>query len=463
MTLSLCMIAFSFFTKSAFAIENDDITGIWEMRGYGWVLEIDEATVSMYDRTTISCLPNKTYPIAMFKETASCKDAVLVVKIGISTYTLDKLPKLPELCTRKLPRKRKLDPLFNYDVLWNTINEQYAYFETRDVDWQKSYDTYRSKITNTTSEAELFIICQTMLDEFNDGHVNIEASDKVMEKAAEITSFDVQPDPDMKKLYKAISKKYIPNYKAHNFTRTVWGKINAKVGYVQVNGMTSQSHYGLEPDMSLKEATKKYLKAYASSADPMQDEVDGMHKTMQAVLNDLADTEHIILDVRFNAGGLDAVSFAILQYFTKESFVAFSKHARNGDGFTSTYTYTLDPASQVYKGKLHILQSHWSASAVETMLLASLQLDHVSRIGSPSEGIFSDALEKVLPNGWSFTLSNEAYMTPDGKNYEAQGIPATIDLNYPRDEHEFFDKLTKELHTTGDKAIESVLKLAIQD
>ncbi len=260
--LLLSVIAFLFSPKQVvFANETIDISGIYKTQGYGWILEIDDTTVSIYDITTISCLPNKQYPKTIFETKARFEDDMLVVEVGISTYFLKKLPKLPDLCSKTLSKNQRNDPFYNFDVLWNTFNDQYAYFETRNVDWQKSYDTYRSKINENTSEAELFIICYEMLQEFNDGHVDIEAPDKVMEKAAKIANWNPQPDPEIKKLYKAISKKYIPNYKAHNYTRTVWGSINDEVGYIQVNGMTGQSYYGLEPDMSLKEATKKYLKA----------------------------------------------------------------------------------------------------------------------------------------------------------------------------------------------------------
>ena len=462
MLLLFVMVFFSP-SKQALAKENVDISGVWKMQGYGWILDIDDTTVSMYDHTTISCLPSKQYPRSMFEEEVTQKDDVLTLKVGISTYMLSKLPKLPEMCVTKLSGKKKKDPFYNFDVLWNTFNDHYAYFIERGVDWKKSYNNYRNKINENTTEAELFAICYQMLEDFNDGHVDIEAPDKVMEKAAKIANLNPTPGPDMKKLYASIYKKYIPKYHTHNFTRTVWGKINDKVGYIQVNSMSTQAHYGLTSDMSKKEATKIYLKAYAASKNPAQDEVDGMHKTMQKVLDDHRGTEHIILDVRFNDGGFDTVSFAILQYFVQKPFTAFSKQVRNGDGFAPPYTYTLTPADQGYNGKLYILQSHWSASAVETMLLASLQLDNVSRIGSSSEGIFSDALEKVLPNGWEFTLSNEAYLTPEGKNYETQGVPADIDLEYPKEEHKFFDKLTKELNTSGDSAIEYVLKKAAEE
>ncbi len=457
--LLLVAIAFSFSSQNIFAQNNSDITGVWKMRGYGWIFEVTDTEISIYDQTKVSCLPAKKYPTAIIDDKMAT-DNTLTLKIGISTYTLDRLTRLPEICVSKLTKKQKKDPFYNFDVLWNTFNDHYAYFELRGIDWKKSYDTYRNKITDKTSDAELFAIFYEMLETFDDGHVDIEAPDKIMEKAVKILNETSQPDQDIKKLYTSIFEKYIPKHNTHNFTRTVWGKITDKVGYIQVNSMSTQSYYGLTEKMSEKEATKVYLDAYQSSQNPMQDEVDGINKTMQRIRKDFGDIEHVILDVRFNGGGYDTVSFKILEYFANQPFTAFRKQARDESSSTSSYTYTLKPTDNTFKAKLYILQSYWSASAVETMLLASLQLDHVSRIGSSSEGILSDALEKVLPNGWTFTLSNEAYLTPEGKNYEVKGIPVDVDLGYPKNSKELYKMLAEELKTTGDRAIEHVLKVA---
>ena len=64
------------------------------------------------------------------------------------------------------------------------------------------------------------------------------------------------------------------------------------------------------------------------------------------------------------------------------------------------------------------------------MVLSSLTLDNVNRIGSHTEGVFSDVLDKALPNGWEFGLSNEVYLDANGVNYESIGIPPNIKLDY---------------------------------
>ena len=67
------------------------------------------------------------------------------------------------------------DPEKNFEELWKTFHNRYPFFELRNVDWNKQYDTYRPKVTRKTSDDELFdILCQ-MLDPLNDGHVELEA------------------------------------------------------------------------------------------------------------------------------------------------------------------------------------------------------------------------------------------------------------------------------------------------
>jgi C-terminal processing protease CtpA/Prc len=40
---------------------------------------------------------------------------------------------------------------------------------------------------------------------------------------------------------------------------------------------------------------------------------------------------------------------------------------------------------------------------------------------------FSDELERRLPNGWKFGLSNETYFTRDGRTFEGTGVPPDIE------------------------------------
>lgn len=450
-SLRLFLLVFLASVSSTLAQNSSNIEGVWQMRGYGWIFTIDDTQVNTYDTTSISCLPSNEYPREMMSEDYSIDGSVLTLHIGISTYTLDRLEQLPDICS-SLSRKQKKDPVLNFEVLWNTFNEQYAYFELRDADWEALYKKYRTQVTSKTKDLELYTLFTEMLDELNDGHVDIEASDKIMDAAQS----DEEEDADFKGLATAITAHYVKDIKHHNFTRSQWGTINDRVGFLQVNAMSAQADYGITTETTREEAQKIYIKGVTKSSNPMQDEVEGMNKTMHRVLKDIEGTDHLIIDVRFNGGGYDAVSFEILRFLINEKHVVFKKYARLGDKTTEPYLYELTPATSHFKGKVYFLQSAFSGSATETMLLASLQLPNTVRVGDRSEGILSDALQKVLPNGWEFTLSNEAYVTPDGVNYENIGIPSDHLMEYSRDEHLLFKELTEDLKT-GDKAIEWVL------
>ena len=105
------------------------------------------------------------------------------------------------------------------------------------------------------------------------------------------------------------------------------------------------------------------------------------------------------------------------------------------------------------------MTSHQTASASETFLLASLNLPNAKKIGSNTEGVFSDVLSKKLPNGWEYTLSNEIYESADGSNYEGIGIPADYKMDYSEETTEFYNNLLEGLKKGEDLAIEKVIEL----
>src|SRR6478609_6584247 len=68
------------------------------------------------------------------------------------------------------------DPEKNFEVLWKTFRNRYPFFELRNVDWNKQYDTYRPQITSETSDEELFDVLRRMLEPLDDGHVELQAN-----------------------------------------------------------------------------------------------------------------------------------------------------------------------------------------------------------------------------------------------------------------------------------------------
>ena len=68
-------------------------------------------------------------------------------------------------------------------------------------------------------------------------------------------------------------------------------------------------------------------------------------------------------------------------------------------------------------------------------------------------------LDKTLPNGWEFSLSNEIYLDNNGKNYEHTGITPDI-LVYKSDTRaEQFQTIKTGLENKKDLAIEKTMEL----
>jgi len=238
-----------------------------------------------------------------------------------------------------------------------------------------------------------------------------------------------------------------------------WGILDDDVGYVQINQMMGVADYGIADSLSGRDYWMAYFEAAerGSTEDRTQAELVGIANVMDKVMADFTDTRAVIIDVRFNGGGKDEVGMEVLSRFNDTQRIVFTKKARLGGGYTKPISVELKSTESPYTKPVYLLISAESASATEIMVLSSLLLEHVTRVGSNTEGVFSDVLDKVLPNGWEFGLSNEVYEDTKGTNYEGIGISADIEMNYIRNKQEFLAKIMDELKVNGDEAIEKAL------
>jgi C-terminal processing protease CtpA/Prc len=77
----------------------------------------------------------------------------------------------------------------------------------------------------------------------------------------------------------------------------------------------------------------------------------------------------------------------------------------------------------------------------------------------PTMGALSTALEKELPNGWKFALSNEYYRNLEGEYFENRGIPVEYEIDYPEDRQEFFKSVLEGLELDKNRILNSISEL----
>ncbi|MGI9549912.1 MAG: S41 family peptidase [Aurantibacter sp.] len=446
--------------------------GVYKSIGYGRIVKIENSEYFLADVTEISCLPLKEGEISEFGDALQFQNDTLSLEDGINTYYFRRIEDEPPVCKSGTQEYAKAesktnDPEHNFEVLWKTFRDHYAYFELRNVDPDKMYKEYRPKVTSETTDAELFGIMYEMLESFNDGHIGISAPYEVEEAAIALmekktkTEEDVQPSERLSRrsVAEEVAEIYIKEGKTrhHDFVR--WGIIDSTIGYLQLNQMAGYADYGIPDTLSIRDYYNAYNEMAENSINSGKDELDGLGLTLDEILENLGNTNTMIIDVRFNGGGNDEVGMAILERLNDTEKMVFTKKARLGDGFTPTIKVTQTASENPYKKPVYLLISTESASATEIMALSSLSMPNITRIGSRTEGVFSDVLDKTLPNGWEFGLSNEVYSDLQGNNYEGKGISPDIEIGYPRDAQKFLQKVLSDLENDGDAAIEKVLEL----
>jgi carboxyl-terminal processing protease len=438
----------------------DSIVGTWESLGYGWGLEITDSTYAFYELTSESCLPGKTGKLDAIAPALSLEADTLYCKVGFDVYRYIPRPGFLERCGSQ---EITTNPEANFAVFAATVADHFAYFEDNQLNWDSLYRVYHAKITPKTSEEELFLIIEEMLLVMGDNHGYVEPSDEVYEAAESLRKLETVNE-NLKEygdfvIARMVAETFLDEDLTEGHGTTKWGTIQDSIGYLQINAMMLHAELELPEELLASEGfVGAYFTVLEEYIEPKHSELEvaGIRKSMELAMADLAETNYIMLDVRFNGGGNDDVSLEILRHFNKEKRLVATKKARAQDGYSPKVPIYLEAADQAYTKPVYILTSRQSASATDFMVLSSLAMDNAIRVGSRTNGALSDALGKTLPNGWYFSISNEVYEDTQGICYETIGVPPDYELNYDEDRQTFFRAVADDLEGDKQQVLETI-------
>jgi Peptidase family S41/Tricorn protease C1 domain len=399
---------------------------VWRSDGYGWIYSLSGSQLRTYETTEISCLPRRT----LDQIGPPSPDGVPQFgRKGIPTQTMRKGPNgqatlhligtaadvdlvplrgLPSECSRKASN----DPLTNFDIFWATFAENYNSFGRKNINWAAVRDQYRPMVDNDTDPRTLFGILRAMIEPLGDVHTSITGPDD-QEFSGLRPGTPTLSD-------RAVGTAVDKHLRTHDATQLqsfaqkniVYADLPDGRGYLRINSFADYR----DDDHS-----------YAGDSAELTRALDAVF-TPQRV----AALRHLIIDVRLNSGGHDALVLQVAARLTDTPYVAFTKQARNDPRDPSRHsrpqTVTVTPANAPrYTGPVSLLTSGLTISAGETFVQAMMgRTPAPARIGATTQGVFADPLSRKLPNGWTFSLGNEKYVGPDGQDYEGVGIPPTV-------------------------------------
>jgi carboxyl-terminal processing protease len=306
------------------------------------------------------------------------------------------------LALQAKPNKKEgtKDPEANFEELWQTFHKRYAFFKLREVDWKKQYETFRPKVTKETSDEELFRILCEMLAPLKDGHVNLKARGAFKGKfnPKDKPFFYREFSKQREELFRLTEKNLVEKgfNEAKNDTEPFRHARSNKLGYLCVTEFDGLSQ-----------------KKVNAALDRIFEGFDGV--------------EALVVDVRDNPGGTDAMLYCVAGRFADKERVGHHCRTKKGPGpdeFGPLKTKMLKPRGKTQFTKpVVLLTNDASFSTADVFAMVMKELPHVRIIGDHTNGIFSNMFETKLPNGWRYTFSYQRYYSPEMVCFEAKGIP----------------------------------------
>ncbi|MBA4058154.1 MAG: hypothetical protein C0490_25790 [Marivirga sp.] len=185
-----------------------------------------------------------------------------------------------------------------------------------------------------------------------------------------------------------------------------YGDITPAIGYIHVHSMAR---------FAANELTRKQ-------------HIDTLDFYMAQIMESFQEKKAVIVDASFNFGGFDAAGLTIAGYFTDKPHQAYTAYKFQEGQLHKGTAFTVHPASKFnFTKPVYLLTTDISRSAAESFTLQMKALPNVTTIGTHTLGILSSMLNKSIGN-YHLTISNEKYLTPDGKEYEGKGVDVDIEM-----------------------------------
>jgi C-terminal processing protease CtpA/Prc len=408
------------------------VDGVWRSDGYGWIIAVSGGRAQTFESTTVSCLP--TPKLDQIGQPAP-DGAVTFGRASGAVETLHRtpngqaslrllgtaadidmlpLPSVPAPCLRGTPD----DPLTNFDIYWATYADNYNSFTRKNVDWKAARDRYRPMVNANTSPDELYTILTEMTAPLGDAHTSLEEPGDQSFSGLRPGTRD-EDTVSRREATSAVDK----HLRADLGVTDIAAYANGKIAYADLPDgrgylrITAFDHYVDSDNSPLRN----------------RDELAGVLDKVFTRAH-LSSWRGLVIDVRFNTGGDDALGLQVAGRLTDTPYTAYAKQARNDPADPTRHgplrTVTVTPAAGLrYTGPVRLLISDLTVSASETFTEALLSRTPApSRVGTNTQGVFADDMQRTLPNGWTFGLGNEDYFAPDGHNYEGEGIPPTVQV-----------------------------------
>jgi len=143
------------------------------------------------------------------------------------------LASLSSACTKEIPFNA--EGIFN--EFWTFADENYIFFQEKDIDWTAVQDQYLAQIDGTTTEDELFDMMGGALLELKDNHSWIYRPDEYGPYYNYQAGYEIHFDPQL------VKEQYVQDSLGQR-GQLYWGLLNPEVGYIYWPKFQSYAGFG---------------------------------------------------------------------------------------------------------------------------------------------------------------------------------------------------------------------------
>ena len=417
---------------------NPKILGIWKSIGNGYYLEARTDSIVLYSYTKnftykekndyLEGLLNSQSQFTFREDTLG----IYLTDFGNNTQTLQtkkdfiKVDKLPEN-TIGYSELTKLSPEQLFRLYLETMRENYAFSQKRNLDWQVLFEDYKDSISS--GNETLFNTMGKIATLTKDQHTKVISADGQtlqyrITPSAEIVREAFKSQSEIKDLNEYFNEFFETNYKNVSDSllqgngqkiandKLEWGHLTENIGYINIHSFAGF----LKKEFSRKQ------------------QIDSLNVYMQDIMKTFEDNDAIIIDVSFNFGGYDATALTIAGYFTEVPVFSHKSQVYNNGKFYNEDDVIVRPTdSKAFTKPVYVLMTDISRSAAEGFAMMMNALPNVKLVGTNTLGTLSGMLGKSIGNFYT-TYSNQRLVDKDNQFYEVSGVEPDIRLEvFPRE------------------------------
>lgn len=347
-----------------------------------------------------------------------------------------------------------------FEKVWKIVNENFYDANFGGVDWKKVRADYAPKISTVKSDAELYVLLNKMLGELKVSHLVVLTPDELKRLSGVPASTGLG--------LREIDKQIVITRILENSSAA---KAGLKTGYVvvKIDGEALKDFKDVqrkltgEPNTTLrlsyldeKDELKEVTLERAVLSDAEKGSLGGglnisalfeakrlennigyirftnfvkvISPEITAAIESMKDAPGIIIDLRGNSGGDDAVALKMANmFFDKETLLMVTKTRQGVD-----FDYKAKAEKSAYPGKVVILVDEFSGSASEQFSAGMQESGRAFVIGKTTKGEDLDADVAELPSGALLIYAVGEPRTPKGVRVEGRGVIPNKEVSLTR-------------------------------